>query len=120
MSADVYRYDVVDGVALFDLTEFDVGGGVLLERFFETVEAILARPEVHSAVFVVSEGGGISKWFFERFDVLASQIDEFDIRRVAFVGPPGKQVALRGRLRETNVVVETPETAEDAIEWARA
>lgn len=119
MSADVYRYDIVDGVALFDLTEFEVGGGVLLERFFETVAAVYSRPDVDASVFVLGDGGGISKWFFERFDALAADIDDFGVRRVAFVGPTAKQVALRGRLRGTNVVVETPETPQDAVDWAR-
>jgi hypothetical protein len=120
MSADVYRYDVGDGVALFDLTEFEASGGVLLEEFFETVQNVLSRPDVSASVFVLSDSGGISKWFFERFDSLAARMESLGVSRVAFVGPPAKQVALRGRLRGTSVVVETPETPQEAVDWARA
>lgn len=120
MSADVYRYDVADGVALVDLTEFDIGGGPLLEELFETVQNLLARPDVSASVFVLGDEGGISKWFFQRFDSLASRMDGLGVTRVAIVGPTTKQVALRGRLRGTDVVVETPETPQAAVDWARA
>lgn len=119
MPADVYRYEIDAGITVFDLTEFSVNGGLLLQEFFETFESVLARSEVSAAVLVFSEEGGLSKWFFERFDDLLSRIDGYGLDGVAVVAPPVKRTALRGRLAETDVAVETPETASEAVEWAR-
>ncbi|QIB76298.1 hypothetical protein GL213_01155 [Halogeometricum borinquense] len=120
MSADVYRYDIVDGVAVFDLTEFEISGDTLLEEFFGTVQNVFVRPDVTASVFVLGDEGGISKRFFQRFDFLVSRIEGYEIGRVALVGPSAKQVALRGRFRGTDVIVETPETPQEAMDWARA
>ncbi|MFC6827137.1 hypothetical protein [Halopelagius fulvigenes] len=119
MSADVYRYEIDAGVAVFNLTEFSVNGGLLLQEFFETFESVLARSEVTATVLVFAEEGGLSRWFFERFDDLLSRIDGYELDRAAVVAPPVKRTALRGRLAETDVTVKTPETPSAAVEWAR-
>ncbi|RDI71849.1 hypothetical protein [Halopelagius longus] len=119
MAADIYRYEIDAGVAVFDLTEFSVNGGLLLQEFFEAFEAAIARSDVTAAVLVFAEDGGLSTWFFERFDDLLTRIDEYELDGVAVVAPPVKRNALRGRLAETDVTVKTPETASAAVEWAR-
>jgi hypothetical protein len=118
VSAAIYRYDVRDGAAVWDLTEFDATGGVVLQELFETMEAVLARPDVEAAVVVFDEGGGISRWFFERLDRIVERADELGLRRVAFGGPPQKQLARRSRFRGTDVAVLTPQSTRTAIEWA--
>jgi hypothetical protein len=117
VSAAVYTYDVQDGTAVWDLTEFDANGGLVLQELFETMESVLAGPGVDAVVVVLGEGGGISRWFFERLDRLATRIDEFGLKRVTFVGPPQKQLALRSRFRGTGVTVLTPRSASAAVEW---
>jgi hypothetical protein len=119
VTADIYRYEIDADVAVFDLTEFDVAGGLLLQECFETLETVLARPDVTGLVLVFGADGGLSTWFFERFDDLFARVGASELDRVAVVASSVKQAALRGRLRPFDVSVETPETPGEALQWAR-
>ncbi|MFC7205107.1 hypothetical protein ACFQJC_16435 [Haloferax namakaokahaiae] len=117
MTTDIYRCEIVNSAAIWDLTEFDAAGGLVLQEFFETLEAVLQRPDISSSMFVLSPGLGISKWFFERLSDLLSRVPTYGIQKFAFVGPKIKQAAIRAETRDSPVPVETPDSKQTALDW---
>jgi hypothetical protein len=117
VTADIYRCETLDSVAIWDLTEFNSTGGLVLQEFFETLETVLERPEISSSMFVLSPGVGISKWFFERLSDLLLRVPNYGIQKLAFVGPKIKQAAIRAETRESPVPVETPDSKQAALDW---